>query len=51
MKEQLAQAEAKRQEEVLLRQAIEKRLSAKLVEIESHTEHRLRSLLAHLKSQ
>lgn len=51
MQEQLAQAEAKRQEEVLLRQAIEKRLSAKLVEIESHTEHRLRSLLAHLKSQ
>lgn len=51
MKEQLAQAEAKRQEEALLRQAIEKRLSAKLVEIESHTEYRLRSLLAHLKSQ
>jgi hypothetical protein len=49
--EQLAQAEAKRKEEAQLREVMEKRLAAKLAEIEAHAEFRLRSLLASLKSQ
>lgn len=51
MKKEVATAKAEQEEAIQASHALEQKLKTKLEELEAHTEKKLRSLLASLKSQ